>query len=177
MVAEGVKYTDKSYGVVFTFPQSYSINGTTCNLSIERFSPVPHSPMWNYIHFAVVSENKVDKCDWMGYSGQDLIYNRLEEIKVGQTMTISHTNPEFYKYTRLADEIINKNTFQHFVNNKVWESAADTTKHIFKVTSDKYTVWIMGLTNEDISQPDSIPFVVFKKIVSSLRITKSQNEK
>jgi len=164
-----VEYSDIIYGVSFIYPQSFVINGTKCNLSIERFSQVPHSSMWNYIHIAIIPRNKVDTCDWLGYSGQDMQYNKLETIQVGQTKIISPKSmPEFSKYTRLSDEVVNKNIFQHFVNYKAWESSPNTNEHIFKLDSDSNTIWIMGFTNEDLSQPDSISYLALKKIVYSL---------
>lgn len=166
-----VEYSDKVYGVSFIYPQNFVLNGTQCNLSIERFSQIPHSSMWNYIHIAIIPTNKVDKCDWVGHSGQDLKYNLLEAIKVGQTQIIfPKSMPEFSRYTRLSDEVINSNIFQHFVNYKVWESSSDTKEHIFKLESGSYTIWIMGSTNEDLSQPDSISYVTLKKIIYSLNI-------
>lgn len=167
-VEDGVKYSDKTYGISFIFPQNFSLSGTRCNLSLERFTEVPHSPMWNYIHIAIVSKNKSDTCDWIGHSGQDEKYKKLEAMDIGQTLTTSDSIPEYSKYTRLPDEVINKNAYQHFVSYKVWESSENTIEHIYKMDNDQYALWIMGLTNEDPSQPDSIQFATLRRIISSL---------
>jgi hypothetical protein len=53
-VKEGVKYSDKLYGLSFITPQDLVVVGTPCNLSIEKFTLVPHGPMWNYLHIAVI---------------------------------------------------------------------------------------------------------------------------
>jgi hypothetical protein len=52
----------------------------------------------------------------------------------------------------------------------VWESAENTVEHVYKTESDKNTVWIMGLTNENASYPDSISFTTLKKIISSFKV-------
>jgi len=166
----GVEYSEKKYGISFVFPQNFTINGTKCNLSLEKFTEVPHSSMWNYIHIAVVSKDKSDMCDWIEHDGQDEKYKKLATMNVGQTLTTSDSMPEYFKYTRLSDEVIDKNTFQHFVSYKVWESSENTKEHIFKIDNDRYALWIMGLTNEDSTQSDSIPFMTLKKIIDSLKI-------
>jgi|GEM_PF-4975131 len=172
------KYEDEKIHVSFEFPQNLTINGTPCYITLEKFAPFPHSSMWSYISIYIQKKNDNSICYTNSglyenkplldpYDFKNSIFNKITSLKVGESISTSKDIPEYFTYKRLVDEIIGDNKVKHYISSLVWESSKNTVEHVYQINNEKYIAWINGFINEDLTQPDSIPFQTLSHILST----------
>ena len=163
-----VIYNDQKNKISFQYPINYSIQNTWCSLVLSKYVQIAHG-FESYIHIAIIDKDNRTSCDWVYHSGEEKEYQLLSKLNVGEKITVSDINPEFFTYARLPDLNINNYQFKHFVSYRVWESTTSTVVHNFLLQTDNFDYWISGLTDE-VTSYDNIPYKTLENIIFSFKI-------
>lgn len=156
------RYMNPSLDYYIDFPKTYSYGSDRINaISFEKMVEYPHRTSY-YIF--------VEKGEAIRLSEGQLA--ELDRMKIGEVKVVAKAEsplPSEYKtYERLPDVSFGQKKAKAFIQETVWEASKDTRLYTYIYNGNEPYVF-GGLTNENENSQDSISYVEFKKIISTIR--------